>query len=120
MHATTIRFTAPANADWEALRHHLVRLAFEMCHKTPGLHSTALTVAPERREFGGNYVWESQGDADAFLRSDLWKGEVARHGQPRLERAEVGAYIEEGDVLFPADFEERLAGSQPEQPSSRH
>ncbi len=119
MYATTFRFAASGNLDWEQMRHQLVRLAFDMSHQAHGLHSAALTLSPERREFGGSCAWENRDVADAFLRSDLWERTIARYGQPRLERAEICAHIEEGDVLFPADFDERLAGTQLARPTAR-
>lgn len=102
MFATTIRFALASDTDWEDLRRSLVRRAMENDRFVPGLRSKAFIFSPERGEFGGNYVWETQDDAEAFLRSDLYRATVARYGQPTaLERAEVCAYVEDGDVLFP-------------------
>jgi len=109
MFATTIRFTMPADTDWERLRQLAVRRAFEVYRTTPGLRSIAFTFAPERGEFGGNCVWETQDHAEAFLRSDPWRTALALYGEPRIERAEVSAYVEDGDLMFPAEYDLRSA-----------
>lgn len=107
MFATTIRFTMPADTDWEKLRQLAVRRAFEVYRATPGLRATAFLFAPERSEFGGNYVWDTQDDAEAFLRSDAWRKAVSLYGEPRIERAEVCAYVEVGDLVFPPQYDLR-------------
>jgi hypothetical protein len=105
MFATTVRFTMPDDTDWEALRQLAVRRAFEDYRDTPGLRAVAFIFSPERSEFGGNYVWETQDHAEAFLRSDPWR--AAPYGEPRIERAEVCAYVEDGDLLFPPRYDVR-------------
>jgi hypothetical protein len=106
MYAMTIRFTVPANTDWEAVRQLQVRRAFEMFRHVSGLRAKAFVFSPERGEVGGNYVWETQDDAEAYLRSDLFRASNARYGQPRLlEGAEISAYVEDGDIVFPPDYE---------------
>ena len=112
MFATTIRFTLPPETDWEALRQFLVQRAFEVDRGLPGLRAKAQVLSPERGEFGGNYVWETQDDAEAFLRSDVYGAVVARFGEPRLERAEVCAYVEDGDLYFPAGGPRRDASAR--------
>jgi hypothetical protein len=107
MFATTIRFTITPETDWEAVRQFLVRRAFEVDRFLPGLRAKAQVLSPERCEFGGNYVWETQDDAEAFLRSDVYRAVVARFGEPRLERAEICAYVEDGDLFFPAGYDPR-------------
>jgi hypothetical protein len=109
MFATTIRFTMPEDTDWERLRQQAVRRAFEVYRSVPGLRAMAFVFSPERGEFGGNYVWETQDDAEAFLRSDTWMEAVSLYGEPRLERAEVCAYVEEGDLVFPPEVDMRAA-----------
>jgi hypothetical protein len=109
MFATTIRFTMPADTDWERLRRLAVRRAFEVYRATSGLRSIAFIFAPERREFGGNCVWETQDHAEAFLRSDPWRTALALYGEPHVERAEVCAYVEDGDLMFPAEYDVRTA-----------
>ncbi len=112
MFATTIRFALTAGTDWEDFRQSLIRRAFEVFRYMPGLRAKAFVISPERGEFGGNYVWETQDDAEAFLRSDLFQASVARFGEPCvLERAEICAYVEDGDLLFPPDYEVQRAAS---------
>jgi hypothetical protein len=119
MFATTIRFTLPADTDWEKVRQLSVRRAFEVYRATPGLRAIAFIFAPERSEFGGNYVWETQDHAEAFLRSDAWRKALALYGEPRIERAEVCAYVEDGDLVYPPDYDLRDAiGGDPARPSS--
>jgi hypothetical protein len=107
MFATTIRFTMPADTDWEGLRQLAVRRAFEVYRTIPGLRSMAFVFAPERTEFGGNCVWETQDHAEAFLRSDAWRTALALYGEARIEQAEVCAYVEDGDLMFPPEYDWR-------------
>ena len=109
MFATTIRFTMPADTDWERVRQLAVRRAFDVYRSTPGLRSIAFIFAPERGEFGGNFVWETQDHAEAFLRSEAWRTALSWYGEPRIERAEVCAYVEDGDLMFPAEYDVRSA-----------
>jgi hypothetical protein len=103
MFATTIRYALTPAPDWEHLRQSLVRRAFETYRFLPGLRSKALVLLPEKGECGANFVWETQDDAEAFLRSDLFRATVAQFGEPTLlERAEICAYVEDGDLLFPS------------------
>lgn len=103
MFATTIRFTLPADTDWEQLRRLAVQRAFDLYRRIPGLHSKAFVYSPERCEYGGNYVWETQDEAETFLRSEAWRNVVSLFGEPRIERAEICAYIEDGDLVFPSE-----------------
>jgi hypothetical protein len=107
MFATTIRFGLPMDVedtDWEELRQFLVRGAFETDRRLPGLRSASVVLSPERGEFGGNYVWETQDDGEAFLRSDRYRSLAHRFGEPHMiERCDVCAYVEDGDLLFPHD-----------------
>jgi hypothetical protein len=107
MFATTIRFKMPADTDWEQLRQTAVHRAFEVYRSMPGLRSTAFTFSPERDEFGGNFVWETQDDAEAFLRSDAWSQAQSLYGTPQVERAEVCSYVEGGDLVFPPEVDLR-------------
>jgi hypothetical protein len=115
MFATTIRFPMPADTDWERLRQGLVHTAFERFRAVPGLRAKAFVFSPERSEFGGNYVWDTQDDAEAYLRSEGWRAAVARFGEPRIERAEICAYVECGDLVFPPEYEERTVSSTREE-----
>jgi hypothetical protein len=103
MYAVTVRFHMPPDTDWERLRQAMVRRAFEGFRSVPGLRSTAFVFSPERQEIGGNYVWETQDDAEAYLRSPAWRGALERWGTPRLEGAEVCACIEDGDLVYPRE-----------------
>ncbi len=118
MFATTIRFTMPADTSWEALRQLAIRRAFEVYRMIPGLRSKAFVFSPERSEFGGNYVWETQDHAEAFLRSAAWRTAVSLYGEPRVERAEVCAYVESGDLVFPPDYDARPPASPDENAAS--
>ena len=103
MFATTVRFSMPPDTDWEVLRQTLVRRAFEIFRSVPGLRAKAFIFSPERSEIGGNYVWATQDDAEAYLRSAAFRATVARWGEPTVERAEICAYVEEGDLLYPSE-----------------
>jgi hypothetical protein len=119
MFATTIRFTMPADTDWERVRQLAVRRAFEIYRTTPGLRSIAFVFAPERSEFGGNCVWETQDHAEAFLRSEAWRTALSLYGdQPRIEGAELCAYVEDGDLMFPPEYDVRVAARDDAPPAS--
>ena len=105
MFATTIRFDMPADTDWELMRQRAVQAAFEQFRLVPGLRAKAFVFSPERSEFGGNYVWETQDDAESYLRSAAWRATVAALGEPTIERMEVSAYVECGDLVFPSSYE---------------
>lgn len=111
MLATTTRFTVPAGADWKDVERELVRRAFQTWEHAKGLRSAVLVILPARREFGGNHVWETQEDAETFFRSPAWQRVVERYGEPRTERAEICAYVEAGSIVYPTDFDARLAGA---------
>lgn len=107
MFATTIRFTMPPDTNWETLRQLAIRRAFEIYRSVPGLRAKAVIFSPEQGQFGGNYVWETQDHAEAFLRSAAWRSAVSLYGQPHVERAEICAYVEDGDLVFPPDYDVR-------------
>ncbi len=119
MFATTIRFTMPAGTDWEKVREVSVRRAFEIYRSMTGLRAKAFIFAPERSEFGGNYVWETQDDAEAFLSSDTWKKVLSLYGEARIERSEICAYVEGGDLVYPQYAAEHSAGPERIAPASR-
>ncbi len=114
MFATTTRFTMSPDTDWEEFRRLAVRRAFEAYRSVPGLRSKAFVYSPERGEYGGNYVWETQDDAEAFLRSELWRKTVALFGEPRTERWEISAYVEDGDLVFPPGYDVRTPAASVE------
>jgi hypothetical protein len=103
MFATTIRFQMPDDTDWEKVRQQAVHAAFDVFREVRGLRSKAFIFSPERSEFGGNYVWETQDDAEAYLRSERWRAMASRLGEPRIERSEVCAYVECGDLVYPPE-----------------
>ncbi|HET7752514.1 MAG TPA: hypothetical protein VFK85_01285 [Anaeromyxobacteraceae bacterium] len=111
MFATSTRFTVPAGAEWESIGRELVRRAFHTWEHANGLRSATLVVVPAHREFGGNHVWDTQEDAETFFRSPAWQRVVEKYGEPRIERAEIRAFIERGSIIYPTDFDERLAGA---------
>ena len=115
MFATTIRFTMPADTNWEGLRQLAIRAAFEIYRSVPGLRAMAFVFSPEQGQFGGDYVWETQDHAEAFLRSAAWRSAVSLYGEPHVERAEVCAYVEDGDLVFPPDYDARSRASPWEQ-----
>ena len=115
MYATTIRFSMPPDTDWEALRRLLVRRAFEVFRTLPGLRAEAFIFSPERSEIGGNYVWQTQDDAEAYLRSAAWRAAVERWGEARVEGAEICAYVDDGDLAYPPEYQ---AARMPEPPSA--
>ncbi len=105
MYATNIRFALPQDTDWEGFRQSMIRRAFDVFRQVPGLRAKAFVLSPERAEFGGNYVWETQDDAEAYLRSDLFHALALEFGEPRVqEGAEICAYLEGGDLIFPPDY----------------
>ncbi len=113
MFATTIRFTMPPETDWEALRRLLVLRAFESFRTMPGLRAKAFVFSPERGEIGGNYVWETQDEAEAYLRSAAFRATVERWGEPRVERSEICAYVEDGDLVHPSEPLTAVPGAEP-------
>jgi hypothetical protein len=117
MYATTVRFTMPPDTDWEALRRALVRRAFEFFRSVPGLRSKAFVFSPERGEIGGNYVWITQDDAEAYLRSPAWHATVERWGEPRVEGAEICAYVDDGDLFYPPEYESTGLSEPPSAPA---
>lgn len=98
MYALTTHFTMPADADWEALREVAKERAMSLYQHVPGLRAKAFVVDPERRLYGGHYVWETREALDAFLASELFQSSVAKFGQPELHRYEVPAYVEQPAV----------------------
>jgi hypothetical protein len=111
MFATATRFAVPAGTEWEDIERELVRRAFHTWEHAKGLRSATLVLLPARQEFGGNHVWETQEDAEVFFRSRAWQRVVERYGEPRIERAKICAYIESGSIIYPTDFDVRLAGA---------
>ena len=95
MHAMIVRFTMPEGTDWEALRRVARERAEAYYRNLPGLRSKAFIISPERREYGGQYVWETREQLEEFLRSEVFAGAVAKFGRPEVLTFEVPAYVEQ-------------------------
>jgi heme-degrading monooxygenase HmoA len=68
----------------------------------PGLVSKAFLYDPETREYGGNYVWETRRDLEAFLSSELFKAATEKFGQPKtLQIHPVAVYLDRGRLHVP-------------------
>lgn len=98
MQALTAIFTMPAETDWEALAKTAQSRA-ELYTGVPGLRSKAFILSPERRQYGGFYIFESRESCDAFLHSELFAGAIEKFGQPELRTFEVVAEVAQGHVL---------------------
>lgn len=99
MYAMTAVFTLPDNTDWDAMR-DLARARAETYYlHLPGLKSKAFIIDPERRLYGGQYVWETRAAMDAFIASDLFRSAIAKFGQPEFRFYEVPAYVEQGALI---------------------
>jgi len=96
MFAACFRFAVPAGADWNALR-ELMKERAKQFHKLPGLRSKAFLFDTERREIGGNYVWETRESLNAYLNSALYLDVVRKLGEPQeLRIYEVPEYADNG------------------------
>lgn len=96
MFAACFRFVLPDGTDWNAVR-NLMKDRAKQFNKLPGLRSKAFLLDVDRREIGGNYVWETREVLDAYLRSDLYLDVVRKVGEPRELRVyEVPEYVDNG------------------------
>ncbi len=106
MYALTIRFVLPEDTDWSKIPDVMAERAEKLYKNVPGLVSKAFLYDPESREYGGNYVWKTREDLDAFLSSDVFKAGKQKFGEPAVLRVhKVAAYIDRGYVhvsLMPA------------------
>src|SRR5579862_574879 len=93
----TTSFTMPADTDWDALR-ETARGRALIYTTVPGLRAKAFVVAPERREYGGHYVFDSRAALDDFIASDLFASSREKFGEPALAIGEVVAYLSDGAV----------------------
>ncbi len=94
MFAACFRFVLPDGTDWNAVR-NLIKDRAKQFNKLPGLRSKAFLLDVDRREIGGNYVWETREALDAYLRSDLYLDVVRKVGEPReLRIYEVPEYVD--------------------------
>ena len=97
MHALTVRFELPRGTDWTQLRSVITDRAHRYAGLA-GLVSKAFVLDEGSGQYGGNYVWASRADLDAFLASELFRGAVARFGPPSIAVHEVVAYVQDGLV----------------------
>ncbi|HEY2865360.1 MAG TPA: YdhR family protein [Casimicrobiaceae bacterium] len=94
MFAACFRFAVSEGADWNALR-GLMKERAKQFHNLPGLRSKAFLLDSDRREIGGNYVWNTRESLDAYLRSDLYLEVVRKLGEPKeLRIYEVPEYVD--------------------------
>jgi hypothetical protein len=91
-------FTMPADTDWDTLR-ETARGRTPIYTTVPGLRAKAFIVAPERNEYGGQYVFDSRAALDAFVASDLFASSKAKFGEPAITIAEIAAYLSDGAVV---------------------
>jgi hypothetical protein len=99
MYAMTAVFTMPEGTNWGAMRALARERAEAYYLDMPGLISKAFIIDPERRLYGGQYVWETRAAMDAFLASAIFRGAVAKFGQPEFRFYEIPAYIERGALV---------------------
>ena len=94
MFAACFRFVLPEGTDWNAMR-NLMKERARQFNKLPGLRSKAFLLDVDRREIGGNYVWETRESLEAYLRSDLYRDVVRKVGEPKeLRIFEVPEYVD--------------------------
>ena len=94
MFAACFRFDVPDGADWNAMR-SLMKERAKQFRSLPGLRSKAFLLDVDRREIGGNYVWETREALDAYLHSDLYLDVVRKIGEPKeLRIYEVPEYVD--------------------------
>ncbi len=98
MYALTTRFKLPQGTDWGRLRTIIAERALVYAG-VPGLRSKAFLLDERTGAYGANYLWESRESLDAFLKSELFQGAIAKFGQPQLQVHEVVAYVERGAVI---------------------
>jgi heme-degrading monooxygenase HmoA len=95
MHAMAVEFTMPEGTDFDALR-QLMKQRASLYEGMPGLHFKAFVLDPERRAYGGLYVWDSREHIDEFLKSEIFQGIVQKFGQPQIRMYEVATLVERG------------------------
>ena len=94
MFAACFRFVLHEGTDWNAMR-KLMNERAKQFDKLPGLRSKAFLLDVDRREIGGNYVWETREALEAYLRSDLYRDVVRKIGEPKDFRIyEVPEYVD--------------------------
>lgn len=102
MYALTVRFVLPEKTDWSKIPALMVERAETLYRYMPGLVSKAFLYDPETREYGGNYVWQTRRDLDAFLSSEGFKAAKQSFGEPSILRIHpIAAYLDHGKVSVP-------------------
>jgi hypothetical protein len=102
MFTLTMRFTLPTDTDWSKIPSLMEDRARNLYLNMPGLISKAFIYDAETREYGGNYVWESREQIDAFLKSDIVARAREKFGEPTYRVHRVAAYLDRGRVYVPA------------------
>jgi Domain of unknown function (DUF4865) len=98
VYALTTRFKLPQSTDWGRLRTIIAERALVYAG-VPGLRSKAFVLDERTGDYGANYVWESRAALDAFLQSELFKGAIAKFGEPQMQVHEIVAYVDGGAVI---------------------
>ena len=99
MYALTVRFVLPEGTDWSKVPDVMAERAEKLYKNMPGLVSKAFLYDPESREYGGNYVWKTKQDLDAFLISEVFKAGKEKFGEPvELHIHKIAAYLDRGYV----------------------
>lgn len=98
MYALTTRFKLPKSTDWQQIRAIIPERAAAYAG-VPGLRSKAFVLDESAGDYGANYVWETRAALDAFLRSELFHGAIAKFGEPQMQVHEIIAYVESGTVI---------------------
>jgi hypothetical protein len=80
----------------------MVDRAENLYRKMPGLISKAFLYDPQTREYGGNFVWETREQLDAFLVSEVFLSAKAQFGEPSIRVHPIGVYLERGRVIVPS------------------
>ena len=110
MYALTVRFVLSKETDWSKIPELMVERAEKLYKNMPGLVSKAFLYDPETREYGGNYVWRTRKDLEAFLGSATFKAGTEKFGEPITLRVhEIGAYLDRGRVYAPSEHRTKLA-----------
>ena len=99
MYVLLVVFTLPEGTDWDAIR-QTARQRAALYTEVPGLRSKAFVLAPERRQYGGHYVWETREALNDFLTSELFASSKAKFGEPEIAIFEVAAYLSAGVVVL--------------------
>lgn len=102
MFSLTMRFKLPADTDWSSIPDIMQERARTLYQGMPGLISKAFVYDPETREYGGNYVWETRDQLDAFLQSDVVAAATKKFGRPVYSIHRVAVYLDRGEVIVPA------------------